>query len=277
MKFRALVAAFVALCLGMLTACSDGTNTVVNRDQLTYDEILNTGLANKCPQISEFTRGTIPIEKGTSYIVTDICLEPQEYFVKEEPLNKRDVAEYVPGKLLTRSTTSLEQISATLTVGNDGSLTLAEEDGIDFQPITVQLPGGEQVPFFFTMKGFKGSTEAGFTSVNSSTDFEGDFKVPSYRGAGFLDPKGRGVVTGYDNAVALPAGADNKEFSRANVKATELGKGTMSLQITKVDGSTGEIAGVFESEQPSDTDLGAKDPLEVKVRGIFYGRIESRA
>ncbi|MBR8830710.1 MAG: Photosystem II manganese-stabilizing polypeptide [Chroococcopsis gigantea SAG 12.99] len=277
MKFRALVAAFVALCLGMLTACSDGTNTVVNRDQLTYDEILNTGLANKCPQISEFTRGNIPIEKGASYVVTDICLEPQEYFVKEEPLNKRDVAEYVPGKLLTRSTTSLEQISATLKVSADGALTFIEEDGIDFQPITVQLPGGEQVPFFFTMKGFTGTTEAGFTSINSSTDFEGDFKVPSYRGAGFLDPKGRGVVTGYDNAVALPAGTDNKAFARANVKATELGKGSMSLQITKVDGATGEIAGVFESEQPSDTDLGAKDPVDVKVRGIFYGRIESRA
>jgi photosystem II oxygen-evolving enhancer protein 1 len=92
-----------------------------------------------------------------------------------------------------------------------------------------------------------------------------------------LDPKGRGVVTGYDNAVALPASADSQDFQRANVKATELGKGTMSLQVTKVDASTGEFAGVFESEQPSDTDLGAKDAEEVKIRGIFYGRLEARA
>ena len=210
-------------------------------------------------------------------MVTDLCLEPQEYFVKGEPINKREAATFIPGKLLTRDTTSLEQMTASLTVGEDGVLTLKEEDGIDFQPITVQLPGGERVPLFFTIKGFTGKTEAGFSSINSSTDFEGDFKVPSYRGAGFLDPKGRGVVTGYDNAVALPASADSQDFQRANVKATELGKGTMSLQVTKVDASTGEFAGVFESEQPSDTDLGAKDAEEVKIRGIFYGRLEARA
>jgi photosystem II oxygen-evolving enhancer protein 1 len=204
-------------------------------------------------------------------------LEPQEYFVKGEPVNKREAATFIQGKLLTRDTTSLEQMTASLTVGEDGVLTLKEEDGIDFQPVTVQLPGGERVPLFFTIKGFTGKTEAGFNSINSSTDFEGDFKVPSYRGAGFLDPKGRGVVTGYDNAVALPASADSQDFQRANVKATELGKGTMSLQVTKVDASTGEFAGVFESEQPSDTDLGAKDAEEVKIRGIFYGRLEARA
>ncbi len=72
---------------------------------------------------------------------------------------------------------------------NEEISTLKEEDGIDFQPITVQLPGGERVPLFFTIKGFTGKTEAGFNSINSSTDFEGEFKVPSYRGAGFLDPK----------------------------------------------------------------------------------------
>lgn len=274
MRFRGLIVAFLALCLGFLTvACSDGpTVATVDREQLTYDEILNTGLANKCPQISEFTRGTIAVEAGQTYILTDLCLEPQEYFVKEEPVNKRQEAEYVQGKLLTRYTTSLEQISGTLSVSNDGVLTFKEEGGIDFQPITVLLPGGEEVPFFFTIKNLVGTTEPGFTSINSSTDFEGSFKVPSYRGSAFLDPKGRGVVTGYDNAVALPATADL--YGEASVKNTALGKGNISLQVTKVDGATGEIAGVFESEQPSDTDLGVKEPLDVKIRGIFYGRVE---
>jgi photosystem II oxygen-evolving enhancer protein 1 len=50
----------------------------------------------------------------------------------------------------------------------------------------------------------------------------------------------------------------------------------MSLQVTRVDGSTGELSGVFESVQPSDTDLGSKEPVDVKIRGIFYGRIESK-
>jgi photosystem II oxygen-evolving enhancer protein 1 len=200
-------------------------------------------------------------------------MEPQEYFVKEEPVNKRQKAEYVKGKVLTRQTTSLEQIRGTISVAGDGTLTFKEKDGIDFQPITVLLPGGEEVPFFFTIKSFTGQTEPGFTSINSSTDFVGGFNVPSYRGAGFLDPKARGLYTGYDNAVALPSAADT--FKRTNKKETPLGKGTLSLQVTQVDGSTGEIAGIFESEQPSDTDLGAKDPLDVKVRGIFYARVDT--
>ncbi|ACK68250.1 photosystem II manganese-stabilizing protein PsbO [Rippkaea orientalis PCC 8801] len=272
MRLRALIGAFLALCLGLLTACSDGPANAVNPQDLTYDEILNTGLANKCPQISEFTRGTIPVESGTTYIVKDLCLEPQEYFVKEEPTNKRQEAEFVPGKLLTRDTTSLEQITGKITVSDDGVLTFLEEGGIDFQPITVQLPGGEQEPFFFTIKSLVGKTGPGFTSINSSTDFEGQFKVPSYRGATFLDPKGRGLATGYDNAVALPATADKEDF--ANVKQTPIGKGTISLQVTKVDQETGEIAGVFESIQPSDTDLGAQEPVDVKIRGIFYAQVQ---
>ena len=275
MKFRALIIAFLAMCLGLITACSDGPANAVNPQDLTYDEILNTGLANKCPQVSEFTRGSLPIEPGQTYLVDDLCLEPQEYFVKEEPLNKRQEAEYVQGKLLTRYTTSLEQISGKITVDEDGVVTFVETGGIDFQPVTVQLPGGEQVPFFFTIKNLVGKTEPGFSSINSSIDFEGDFKVPSYRGATFLDPKGRGLATGYDNAVALPATADKEEY--ANVKQTPIGKGSMSLQVTKVDKETGEIAGVFESEQPSDTDLGAKEAVDVKIRGIFYARITPEA
>jgi photosystem II oxygen-evolving enhancer protein 1 len=255
MRYRALVVAFLALCLGFLTACSDGPAVAADREQLTYDEILGTGLANKCPQISEFTRGTIAVEPGKSYLVSDLCLEPQEYFVKEEPKSKRQEAEFIPGKLLTRDTTSLEQITGTITVDNKGVLTFTEEEGIDFQPVT----------------------EPGFTAINSSVDFEGQFNVPSYRGAGFLDPKGRGVYTGYDTAVALPASGDEEEYARANVKETDAGTGTIYLQVSKVDGESGEIAGVFESVQPSDTDLGARDAVDVKIRGTFYARVEPKA
>jgi photosystem II oxygen-evolving enhancer protein 1 len=59
MRFRALLVAFLALCLGVLTACSDAPSAVLNRNELTYDEILNTGLANKCPQISEVYPGVL--------------------------------------------------------------------------------------------------------------------------------------------------------------------------------------------------------------------------
>ena len=109
------------------------------------------------------------------------------------------------------------QMSGTMTVGSGGSITLKEEDGLDYQATTVQLPGGERVPFLFTIKELdaKGTTAG----------FGGEFTVPSYRGATFLDPKGRGGATGYDNAVALPARSDSEEFVKENVKSTAALKG----------------------------------------------------
>lgn len=273
MWYRSFIAALLALCLSVLTACSEApSNTTA---QLTYDDIRGTGLANNCPQLAETTRGSIPLERNQSYTLRGLCLQPTTFFVKEEPLNKRQEAEFVPGKLLTRYTSSIDQVEGTLKVNEDGSLTFVEKDGIDFQAITVQMPGGERVPFLFSIKNLVATTGPGVESLNTSTDFEGEFKVPSYRGATFLDPKGRGTATGYDNAVALPAQADSEDLTRLNVKRTETGKGKISLQIAKVDSSTGEIAGTFESEQPSDTDLGADEPKEVKIRGVFYARLES--
>ncbi|MBD2518187.1 photosystem II manganese-stabilizing polypeptide [Nostoc sp. FACHB-973] len=277
MRYRALIVAFLALCLGLITACSDAPATSSGRDVLTYEQIRGTGLANKCPQLSETSRGSIPLDSSQSYTIKELCLEPTSYFVKEEPANKRQEAEFVAGKLLTRYTSTIDQVQGDLKINSDNSLTFAETDGLDFQAITVQLPGGERVPFLFTIKNLVAQTQPSLSSINTSTDFEGTFKVPSYRGAAFLDPKGRGVVSGYDNAVALPAQADDEELTRTNVKRAESLNGKISLQIAKVDSGSGEIAGTFESEQPSDTDLGAGEPKEVKIRGIFYGRVESKS
>jgi photosystem II oxygen-evolving enhancer protein 1 len=276
MRYRALIVAFFALCLGLITACSDAPSTSVS-DVLTYEQIRGTGLANKCPQLAETSRGSIAVDANVTYSIKELCLEPTNFFVKEEPANKRQEAEFVPGKVMTRYTSSIDQVQGQLTVNSDNSLTFTEEDGLDFQAITVKLPGGELVPFLFTIKNLVAQTQPNLTSINTSTDFEGTFKVPSYRGAAFLDPKGRGVVSGYDNAVALPAQADEEELTRTNVKRAEVLKGKISLQVAKVDNTSGEIAGTFESEQPSDTDLGAGEPKEVKIRGLFYGRIEPRA
>jgi photosystem II oxygen-evolving enhancer protein 1 len=274
MRFRGLIVAVLVVCIGLLTACSDASDEVATTELLTYDQVRGTGLANRCPQMTETSRGSIPIESGKSYAIKELCLEPTNFFVKEEPTNKRQEAEFVPGKLLTRKTFSLDQIQGDIKVNNDGSLTFVEKDGFDFQAITVKLPGGESVPFLFTVKGLVATTQPNLTSINTSTDFQGSFRVPSYRGAAFLDPKGRGVVTGYDNAVALPAQADEEELLRTNVKSANVLEGNISLSVAKIDNSSGEVAGTFESIQPSDTDLGAKEPVDVKIRGIFYGRIE---
>ena len=62
-----------------------------------------------------------------------------------------------------------------------GNVNFKEEDGIDYAPVTVQLPGGERVPFLFTIKELNAKGSLG--------GFGGDFVVPSYRGSSFLDPK----------------------------------------------------------------------------------------
>ena len=44
------------------------------------------------------------------------------------------------------------QISGKFNVDGSGNVDFKEEDGIDYAPVTVQLPGGERVPFLFTIK-----------------------------------------------------------------------------------------------------------------------------
>lgn len=273
MRYRTLIVAFLAICLSVLTACSEAP--VATSDvPLTYDEIRNTGLANSCPQVSETRRGSIPLESGQKVQLVDLCLEPTSFFVKQEPTSRRREAEFVSGKPLTRYTTSLQQVSGDIEAQPDGSLVFAEKLGMDFQAITVQLPGGEQIPFLFTIKDLTARSQAGLNAITTSTDFEGDFRVPSYRTSNFLDPKGRGLSSGYDNAVALPARADSDELERENVKAFDMGEGHISLQISKVDPNTGEVGGTFFSDQPSDTDMGTAAADDVRIQGIFYGRIE---
>jgi hypothetical protein len=50
MRFRPLLALVLALCLTLVTACSGGAKAV-DRANLTYDDIHNTGLANDCPTL----------------------------------------------------------------------------------------------------------------------------------------------------------------------------------------------------------------------------------
>ena len=57
------------------------------------------------------------------------------------------------------------------------------------------------------------------------------------------------------------------------MKKTQALKGSAVFSVAKVDAATGEIAGVFESIQPSDTDLGAKPPKDIKITGLWYGQL----
>lgn len=280
MKFRSFTKAIFTLCISfcMLVASNLFTGTAIAGTQgLTYDQIVNTGLANKCPDILGSSRGGrnfIPLGAGETAKITELCLEPTSFFVKEESTNnKRKKPEFVASKLLTRSTSSLDFVKATVTGNSDGSLSLVETDGLDYQPITVKMPGGELVAILFTIKGFKATTTPGVNGITTSVDFVGSTEVPTYRGSGFIDPKGRGLAIGYDSAEALPA--KRNSFDNRSVKDDSTSKGTFSLQVAKLNADTGEIAGTFECEQTSDNDLGGVEPKEVIIRGVFYGRVNA--
>ena len=266
MRFRALFIAFLAVCLGIVAFNRDAL--AVAPSNLTYDQVKGTGLAINCPTLEGISTGSIPIEGNAS--ITDLCLQPTQFYVKEESTNRRKPPEFVPTPVMTRLTYTLEQINGSLSTSGEG-ITFKEEGGIDFQAITVRLPDGERVPFLFTVKELIANSSG--SDISRSTTFIGKYTVPSYRTSGFLDPKGRGLTVGYDTAVGLPATGDAVELDRANVKRFDVSEGEMVMQIEVVDPETEEFAGTFVSEQVSDTDMGAADPKEVKIEGIFYGRI----
>jgi len=231
---------------------------------LTYLQVKGSGLANTCPVIESGSTNLRDLPAG-DYSFDKFCLEPTSFKVKAESQFKGGEPEFLDTKLMTRLTYTLDDMSGRMKVGGDGKVSFVEEDGIDYAPTTVQLPGGERVPFLLTVKQL---------NANGSLDnFGGEFNVPSYRGSSFLDPKGRGGSTGYDTAMALPARGDDEELAKENNKNTAALKGSIVLSTARVDPSTGEIAGVFQSIQPSDTDLGAKAPKDVKITGLWYARL----
>lgn len=246
-------------------------------DQLTYAEVKGTGVANRCPEVDS-GKGTITLDSGKSYRMVELCLEPKSFQVEEETQNKRGTVkkEFVDTKLMTRATYTLTGIEGP--ISSDGStVTFTEKEGIDYAATTVQLPGGERVPFLFTVKSLVAKADGG--SITTASEFGGEFSVPSYRSGLFLDPKGRGGVTGYDMAVGLPAmQADGQEgqdeLAKETNKVFEVLTGALEMAVQRVDPGTGEIAGVFVSEQPSDTDMGSKVPKKVLLKGIWYGRVE---
>jgi len=234
---------------------------------LTYNQIKGSGLANRCPTVE----GSGSIEVRGNMKMENMCFEPKSYAVEMTlPDGKTD---FVNTRLMTRQTYSLEGIKGDMSA-DGGNIKFVETDGIDFAPTTVKLPTGEYQPFLFTVKNL--TTKGEGSSLKPGFTMGGDFTVPSYRTGGFLDPKNRGMYTGYDQAVALPAlqASDGQDelFKETN-KVFDIGKGAIEMEVNRVNSDIGEIGGVFVSKQPSDTDMGAKFPKTILLKGIFYGKV----
>jgi len=261
----------LAVTFGLVAALVDSgparAITAEQFSQLTYNQVKGSGLANRCPTVE--SKGTsIPVKSGQRMM--NMCFEPKSFAVEAETDKGK---EFVTTKLMTRQTYTLAFIQGEL---SPNPLTFKEEDGMDFAATTVQLPDGERVPFLFTVKQLVAKGEG--SEFKPGFTWGGEFNVPSYRTGGFLDPKGRGMYSGYDQAVALPAAqADGKEgqdeLFRETNKVFDIGKGAIEMEVNKVNAELGEIGGVFVSKQPGDTDMGAKAPKTILLKGIFYGKV----
>ncbi|MBA0570126.1 hypothetical protein Golob_003811, partial [Gossypium lobatum] len=193
----------------------------------TYMKVKGTGTANQCSTINGGV-DSFAFKLG-KYYAKKFYLEPTSFIIQAEGVSKNVPLEFQTTKLMTHLTYSLDGIEGSFKVSPNGTIKIEDKDGIDYAAVIVQLSSAEHVLFIFTIKQLVASGKL--------ESFGGDFFVRSYHGSSFLDPKGKGGSTGYNNAVALPASIRGDEEELANF-------------------------------QPSDTDLGAKTPKDVKIIGI---------
>eukprot|EP00550_Attheya_septentrionalis_P006525 CAMPEP_0198285192 /NCGR_PEP_ID=MMETSP1449-20131203/4503_1 /TAXON_ID=420275 /ORGANISM="Attheya septentrionalis, Strain CCMP2084" /LENGTH=307 /DNA_ID=CAMNT_0043982503 /DNA_START=51 /DNA_END=974 /DNA_ORIENTATION=- len=260
-----------AIAVGVAAAPAQAiTKSEIN--QLSYLQVKGTGLANRCPEV--IGEDSITPKAGARF--SEMCIEPKAWAV-EEDIGKGGKTEkkFVNSKVMTRQTYTLDGIEGKIeSVG--GNLVLTEQEGIDYAATTVQLPGGERVPFLFTVKDLVAKGNAG--SFKPGFQMGGDFNTPSYRTGLFLDPKGRGGTTGYDMAQGLPGLQSGEEgdddLFKENNKTFDVTQGRIEMEVNKVNAEESEIGGVFVATQLGDTDMGSKVPKKILSKGIFYARIE---
>jgi photosystem II oxygen-evolving enhancer protein 1 len=259
-----------AVAVGIAAAPAQAI-TKAELNELSYLQVKGTGLANRCPEV--IGEGSITPKSGQRLV--DMCIEPKAWAVEEE-IGKAGKTEkkFVNAKVMTRQTYTLDGIEGK--IENSGGIVFKEEEGIDYAATTVQLPGGERVPFLFTVKDLVAKGNG--NTFKPGFQMGGDFNTPSYRTGLFLDPKGRGGTTGYDMAVALPglqSGEEgDDELFRENNKTFDITQGRIEMEVNKVNAEEQEIGGVFVATQLGDTDMGSKIPKKILTKGIFYARVE---
>ncbi len=261
MRFRPLLALVLAFCLTFVAAPSS-VSASGERGNSKFADIVNTGKANDCPSVAAGSDGSINLDGS----LKEICMHPTEVYVKL-PGTKRQKADFVPAKIISpRNNTTIEQVYGDLSGGK-----FTEKGGIDFQLITVLAPNGEEFPFVFSAKEMVVDSKS--KSISPGAEFSGTTLTPSYRTGDFLDPKSRAKDTGVEYAQGLIAlGGDDEELAKENIKRDLSGQGQITLSIESVNSDTEEFAGSFVAIQPSDNDLGSKEPVDVKIIGELYGQ-----
>ncbi len=264
MRFRPLLALVLAFCLTFAAVPSSVSAAFVlggERGNSKFADVVNTGQAGECKVLPAGSSGSLSVDGK----FRSLCLQPTEIFVKIAG-NKRQKSQFLPAKIISpRFNSSVDEVYGDLSGGK-----FTEKGGIDFSLITVLSPTGEEFPLAFSVKDMVAD---GGKSIAPGAEFTGSTFTPSYRSADFLDPKSRAKDTGVDYAQGLIAlGGDDEDLAKENIKQDLTGKGQITLSIDSVNEETNEFGGTFTAIQPSDNDLGSKEPIDVKLTGVLYGR-----
>ena len=262
MRFRPLLALVLAFCLTFAAAPNSVSAAFVQgreRGNSDFGKSVSSGQNGVCRTLPSGSSGSINADGSFK----ELCLQPTKIFVKLEG-NARQTADFVPAKIISpRFNSSVDQVYGDLSGGK-----FTAKGGIDFSLITVLAPNGEEFPLAFSIKDM---VAGGGKSIAPGEEFTGTTSIPSYRTGDFLDPKSRAKDTGVDYAQGLVAlGGDDEELAKENIKQDLGGDGQITLSIDSVAGN--EFAGSFVAIQPSDNDLGSKEPVDVKLTGNLYGR-----
>ncbi len=254
----------LAFCLTFIAAPSSVSAAFVlgqERGNAQFGDTVNTGQAGTCKALPAGSSGSINVDGQFK----SLCLQPKEIFVKL-PGTRRQKAEFAPAKIISpRFNSSIDEVYGELSGGK-----ITAKGGIDFALITVLAPNGEEFPLVFSIKDMVAD---GSKSLTPGAEFTGTTFTPSYRTGDFLDPKSRAKNTGVEYAQGLVAlGGDDEELAKENIKQDLSGKGVITLSIDSVNQDTNEFSGTFVAIQPSDNDLGSKEPADVKLTGSIYGR-----
>ncbi len=264
MRFRPLLALVLAFCLTFAAAPTSVSAAFVlgnERGNSRFADVVNTGQAGECTALPAGSSGSLSVDGSFK----NLCLQPTKIFVKLAG-TKRQKADFVPAKIISpRYNSSIDEVYGDLSGGK-----FTAKGGIDFALITVLAPNGEEFPLVFSVKDMVAD---GGKSLAPGAEFTGTTFTPSYRSGDFLDPKSRAKDTGVDYAQGLVAlGGDDEDLAKENIKQDLAGKGEITLAIDSVDSATNEFSGTFVAIQPSDNDLGSKEPADVKITGVLYGR-----
>ncbi|BAC91632.1 photosystem II manganese-stabilizing polypeptide [Gloeobacter violaceus] len=253
MRHSALVLGLVAISAVSLTGCGS--------DRAPGASSTEFGYAIECKKPTG-DRAPLELRAGEVRQAYDLCLQP-----------KKIAYEGRPAKIIWGQTAPLGPVIAELHQNAQGKPAMEVTGGRNTYQMTLQV-GSERIAFNFSASGLDAVSATPRNVVDTSTDFTGELVVPSLRGLGYTDSRGRGTDYGYENSQSTYAnsGAAYDEATKES-RARETGEGRMVLSIESVNSQTGEIAGSFKSKQSSGL---AVLPGEVDVEGRFIGTFKPK-